>query len=520
MVSCEPRPALQGSSYAIVLALAFSLGCDHPTAALLADQSSGLESETPDELRGAIDLYVNARLELLTVATDEQERAETIVPSSLVAELVGRGEFEALFLLADESFEAERDRALGAGSGPGGPRLHPARPARMQVGELGGLDSSSCRSCHFNGGPDGSGTGSQSALFRGDGETLSSATIRDAPHVMGLGYLSLVARGLEAQIQDAAGLAVADAVEFDAPQRRRLEVQGVYFGHVTGLPDGSLDTSELTYISPDLVIRPFGFKGRHATLVELADEAFQLHHGMQSASRIEVYGDQPLTHLGDGPSYDPDNDGVENESSAGQAVLMASYLSMLGTPTIRPPEDPELVLAWARGRRLFEAVGCNECHRSSLRFHGYDAEISALGSDSLHITIDLSEAGIDPIPRALDATPDQDGFIPGGVPIFAYTDLRRHDMGAALAEPRGEALPDGTDTIPGSVWQTRSLWGLADTAPYLHDGRAPTVHDAIVWHGGEGAAARQNYLDLPVADQGAIRVFLMSLTREGAMLVE
>ena len=69
-------------------------------------------------------------------------------------------------------------------------------------------------------------------------------------------------------------------------------------------------------------------------------------------------------------------------------------------------------------------------------------------------------------------------------------------------------------------WLTRSLWGLADTAPYLHDGRAPTVHDAILAHDGEARDARDAYANLDDDDQGAVRVFLHGLGREPVMMVE
>jgi CxxC motif-containing protein (DUF1111 family) len=86
-------------------------------------------------------------------------------------------------------------------------------------------------------------------------------------------------------------------------------------------------------------------------------------------------------------------------------------------------------------------------------------------------------------------------------------------MGPGLASP----FPQGT--IPAQVFLTRPLWGLAETAPYLHDGRAPTVHDAIVLHGGEAAAARAAYLALDEHARAAVRVFLLSLSRQPKLFV-
>jgi CxxC motif-containing protein (DUF1111 family) len=86
-------------------------------------------------------------------------------------------------------------------------------------------------------------------------------------------------------------------------------------------------------------------------------------------------------------------------------------------------------------------------------------------------------------------------------------------MGPALAAPSTQG------TIPAQVFLTRSLWGLAETAPYLHDGRAPTVNEAIVLHGGEATAARDAYLKLEERDRASIRVFLTSLSRDPKLFV-
>ena len=81
----------------------------------------------------------------------------------------------------------------------------------------------------------------------------------------------------------------------------------------------------------------------------------------------------------------------------------------------------------------------------------------------------------------------------------------------AAAPPDAAVRPP---LIPLSYFMTRPLWGLAESAPYMHDGRALTVHDAVVAHGGEAAKVRTAYLALPVARQRALQVFLLSLTRE------
>jgi CxxC motif-containing protein (DUF1111 family) len=60
-------------------------------------------------------------------------------------------------------------------------------------------------------------------------------------------------------------------------------------------------------------------------------------------------------------------------------------------------------------------------------------------------------------------------------------------------------------------WRTPPLWGVADTAPYLHDGRAETLKDAILWHGGEAESSRNAYAKLSRTDKDLVLAFLSSL---------
>jgi CxxC motif-containing protein (DUF1111 family) len=89
--------------------------------------------------------------------------------------------------------------------------------------------------------------------------------------------------------------------------------------------------------------------------------------------------------------------------------------------------------------------------------------------------------------------------------------LLLHDMGEALADRRPEFIATGTE------WRTAPLWsvGLAQVvspdAGYLHDGRARTVLEAILWHGGEAENAKQSVVDMPASDREALIEFVNSL---------
>ena len=95
--------------------------------------------------------------------------------------------------------------------------------------------------------------------------------------------------------------------------------------------------------------------------------------------------------------------------------------------------------------------------------------------------------------------------------IHPYTDLLLHDMGPSLADNMGE------DNATGSEWRTPPLWSIGLTAgvsggeAYLHDGRARTIEEAILWHGGEAEASEEIFRTMSAADRAALIKFLKSL---------
>ena len=93
----------------------------------------------------------------------------------------------------------------------------------------------------------------------------------------------------------------------------------------------------------------------------------------------------------------------------------------------------------------------------------------------------------------------------GRANVRLFGDLKRHDMGPGLAETID------ADGIPAAVFLTEGLWGVASTAPYLHDGRATTLTEAILEHGGEAANSRDNFLGLSTSNQEHIIAFLNNL---------
>lgn len=153
--------------------------------------------------------------------------------------------------------------------------------------------------------------------------------------------------------------------------------------------------------------------------------------------------------------------------------LMSKYVSLLGVPARRNLNSA----AALRGENVFRETGCNACHVEQLK-----------------------TSTLAPLAELRDQT------------IRPYTDLLLHDMGPGLAD----SIVEGVAT--GSEWRTPPLWGIGLTEgaagfrqAYLHDGRAKTLEEAILWHDGEAAASRRAYSSLSQSDQRALIQFLQSL---------
>lgn len=152
--------------------------------------------------------------------------------------------------------------------------------------------------------------------------------------------------------------------------------------------------------------------------------------------------------------------------------LVTFYNSTLGVPARRDVDAPQVL----RGRRLFFDSGCAGCHRPSFVTHRL--------------------AGNDPASFQL---------------IWPYTDLLLHDMGPGLADNRPEARASGRE------WRTPPLWGIGLTQQvsghsyFLHDGRARSLLEAVLWHDGEARAARDRVVQMTPQDRADLISYLESL---------
>ncbi len=147
------------------------------------------------------------------------------------------------------------------------------------------------------------------------------------------------------------------------------------------------------------------------------------------------------------------------------------YSKNLAVP-VRVNAKTEPVL---KGKQLFYQAGCVSCHTPSFTT-----------SDNV--------------------SPEQSGQL-----IWPYTDLLLHDMGDGLADNRPESLANGNE------WRTQPLWGIGHSkvinkrAGFLHDGRARTVMEAILWHGGEAQDSREQVMSMTAIERSLLLEFIESL---------
>jgi len=209
----------------------------------------------------------------------------------------------------------------------------------------------------------------------------------------------------------------------------------------------------------------FGWKLEFATLEDFVKAACANELGLSNPGRPQA------TPLGK-PSYQ----GKGTDLTDSQCTLMTDFIHSLPAPVAIVPHDPSLAAEVKAGKALFESIGCADCHSESLG----------------------SVAGL-------------------------YSDMLLHDMGVELESSTGyygAIIP--APTVPNDKfvasdqptpveWRTAPLWGVADSAPYLHDGRAETLEKAIEIHAGEAVDVTARFKALSPREQKSIISFLKTL---------
>lgn len=207
----------------------------------------------------------------------------------------------------------------------------------------------------------------------------------------------------------------------------------------------------------------FGWKATQPTLLQQTAAAYRDDIGVTSSVfPSEAFAGQPQDDL-------LEDDPEITDETLEEAVF---YVQTLAVPAPRDASAPAVM----EGQDLFGELGCADCH----------------------------------VPRHATGTLPDVPEVSNQV-IVPYTDLLLHDMGPGLADGR----PDFGAS--GSEWRTPPLWGLGLSSrvqghtDFLHDGRARDVVEAILWHGGEAASARDAFRALDAPSRAALLAFLQSL---------
>src|SRR6185295_3276165 len=198
---------------ALVIHAAHAPGPQPARSAALADEELGIPDDTVllQQLERAVDLRRREEFDRVLDARDPGELIEHATLTEARLDL-GVGN-DTLFVFGDELFGYLFRPENGWGNG-GDDRKAPEytpHPRRVQTGLTGGPDAFGCFSCHSKGGPDGAGTQTQNAFFRGDGDRTVGADQRNAPQLLGLGPIALLAREMTDELQAQAAAARARA---------------------------------------------------------------------------------------------------------------------------------------------------------------------------------------------------------------------------------------------------------------------------------------------------------------------
>jgi CxxC motif-containing protein (DUF1111 family) len=216
----------------------------------------------------------------------------------------------------------------------------------------------------------------------------------------------------------------------------------------------------------------FGLKAGSPSIVEQSASAFAGDIGISNPLHPNGAGEcmPAQTDCINAPHGDGDARGFEIDQEI--LDLVTFYSRNLGVPARRNMDDVDVL----RGKDLFYNAGCVACHQPSF------------------------------VTNRLADQPAQSFQL-----IWPYTDMLLHDMGDGLADNRPEAVANGRE------WRTPPLWGIGLTeqvsghTQLLHDGRARSLLEAVLWHGGEAQATRDRVVEMSPDDRAALLKFLESL---------
>jgi hypothetical protein len=505
---------------------------------------------------------ITSSTDLGTVSAVEGKVMSSIgghIVQSTLTNLVQSGQnataFATAFSHGDDLFAAHFNAADGSGGkvGAGGERFtRMPRADRTGAGEWAshtparatGPNTQSCNGCHHLGGDDGAGEAADNVHRDANhlGQ-LNKMVQRNTPHLFGLGGLQKLAEEMTTDLQNSRnsgrsflGCGVTTTA---GTVTNNLTSKSINFGTITITHVGGTTNCTETLnappggvkaVSADLVVRPYQWKGVVAFIRDFVRGAAHNEIGMQGTELLGSPTVDPATVDGDG-------DGVANELFVGDMTALTLYQAAQPRPTTRqelaslgiiPPLSSAENASIANGSAIYDRLTCASCHVRQLvandiifrepsanpnfrdpgdvfpngRSYG-NAALNTSSPVTFDITRDQTENNQFTVNGQPLGTFQRDGQ--GHAIIALFGDLRRHDLGSAVAE---EVDEQGTGA---SVFMTENLWGVGSTAPYMHDGRATTITEAILEHGGEAQTSRNNFVALSTSDKKDVITFLNNL---------
>jgi CxxC motif-containing protein (DUF1111 family) len=229
--------------------------------------------------------------------------------------------------------------------------------------------------------------------------------------------------------------------------------------------DGISGRAHWLNIKGEEMLGRFGWKAMQPSLKHQSAGAMQQDMGLTTSLNPAEPCTDLQTICGDQPN------GGSPEVSDNSLAVINDFLTLLAVPERRISNQVE----FDQGANIFENIGCADCHQPI-----------------------LTTANSDKYPLLSNQI------------IYPYTDLLLHDLGDDLSDmvKEGDAQPN--------EWRTPPLWSLGlienvEGSRFLHDGRAATIEEAIIWHGGESLTAKNHFEKLPPTEKKSLLSFLRSI---------
>ncbi len=367
-------------------------------------------------------------------------------------------------------------------------------------------NETSCVACHHQGGPGGAGPTSTNVEILTVARGKSGATPPSELHpgfrtsssvvlhrfgvdpeykrwrlkLLGNDHLADMPESVETEIQQIQALIALSSSRF-AARAGRSTINGLVLsqrnapglfgaGLIDAIPNEALLIAERQKFPefPEIHGRAHHLKDGRLGRFGWKAETPTLREFVLSACAGELGLEVPGHHQAPFP-LDPDARAKGLDLSQDECDALVAYVRHLPAPAGRKPSGTSEPAAVTAGRSLFEAAGCANCH----------------------------------MPRLGDVE---------GI----YSDLLLHNMGSALSDSGsyyGASEPDSS-SVGGpktSEWRTPPLWGFRDSGPYLHDGRAKTLEEAVALHGGEATSSAKRFFKLGPEERLRVQAFLRSL---------